>query len=318
MIQRMIDYQTRSGIMVCSMEGLIFDIKKYAIHDGPGIRTTVFFKGCPLHCPWCHNPEGIQQHVEIVISPERCIHCEQCLQVCSKGALYSHDKVIALDRQKCDLCGACLDVCYARALEFVGRHVTVEHVISEIEKDRVFYDESGGGVTLSGGEPLMQPEFARTVLRECKRTGIHTVIDTCGYADPNVLQEVSEYVDLFLFDVKIMDNKKHTHFTGVANDQILSNLQTLSRSRKAIHVRIPIIPGITDDDGNIQMIRTFLASLAHIEKVSLLPYHRAWLAKYRKIHNGKETHIAEPPSSEILDRIQKLLTPCGLKTTIGG
>lgn len=318
MIQCMIDYQTRSGIMVCSMEGLIFDIKKYAIHDGPGIRTTVFFKGCPLHCPWCHNPEGIVQQIEIMISSDRCIHCEHCLNVCSKGALRSYNNVITLDREKCDLCGACLEVCYTRAIEFVGRYVIVEYVMKEIEKDRIFYDESGGGVTLSGGEPLMQPEFARTVLRECKRTGIHTVLDTCGYTDPNVLQELSEYVDRFLFDVKIMDDKKHTHITGVSNVKVLSNLQALSMSRKAIHVRIPVIPGITDDDENIEMISTFLRSLQHVEKVSLLPYHGAWLAKHRKIHNGKEPYIAQPPSSEVLDRIQKVLTTCGLNTTIGG
>jgi pyruvate formate lyase activating enzyme len=300
------------------MEGLIFDIKKYAIHDGPGIRTTIFFKGCPLYCPWCHNPEGIKKGLEIMVSPDRCIHCEQCVHACSKDALFRHNEVVSLDRQKCDLCGACLDVCYTRAIELVGRYVTVEQSVKEIEKDKVFYDQSGGGVTLSGGEPLMQAEFAGTLVRECKRRGIHTVLDTCGYADLDVLRAVSGFVDLYLFDVKIMDEKKHRYFTGVSNEQILSNLQALSRSGKALHVRIPVIPGITDDDENIQAASTFLASLQHVEKVSLLPYHRAWLTKYYKITNEKEPYIAEPPSAEILASIQKVFKSRGLDTTIGG
>lgn len=300
------------------MEGLIFDIKKYAIHDGPGIRTTLFLKGCPLHCPWCHNPEGIKQQMEIMISPERCIHCEHCLYVCVNGALYRNDEDIALDRDKCDLCGACADACYTRAIERVGRYITTEQAVEEIEKDWVFYETSSGGVTLSGGEPLMQPDFVLSILRECKHRGIHTVLDTCGYAEPQILQDISEYVDLFLFDVKIMDEEKHRNITGASNKQILNNLQALSRSRKTIHVRIPIIPGMTDDDENIEMISTFLRPLQHIEKISLLSYHRAWLMKHRKIESNSEPYMAQPPSSENLARILKVLKPVCLNTAIGG
>ncbi|UCC10982.1 MAG: glycyl-radical enzyme activating protein [candidate division WOR-3 bacterium] len=300
------------------MEGLIFDIKKYAIHDGPGIRTTIFLKGCPLHCPWCHNPEGIKPQPEIMLSPERCIHCEQCLHACERGALQRRSDVIALNREKCDRCGVCLDVCCSRAIEQVGRHITVEQAAEEIERDRVFYEESGGGVTLSGGEPLMQPQFTRALLKDCKKKGIHTVLDTCGYADPEILQEVSEFVDLFLFDVKIMDDEKHKHYTGVSNQQIFYNLRTLSENGKTIHIRIPIIPGITDDEGNIHMVGTFLAPLQHIDKISLLPYHRAWLMKHRKIKASNEPWIADTPSPVSLTRIQEVLETCRLNTSIGG
>jgi pyruvate formate lyase activating enzyme len=300
------------------MKGMIFDIKKYAIHDGPGIRTTIFFKGCPLHCPWCHNPEGIKQQVEIMISPERCIHCEQCLHACERGALQNHNDVITLNTKKCDLCGACLDVCYSRAIEQVGRYITIEQAVEEIERDRVFQEESGGGVTLSGGEPLMQPQFATALLKECKTRDIHTVLDTCGYADPEVLQEVSDFVDLFLFDLKIMDNEKHKHYTGVSNQQIFHNLRTLSKNGKTIHIRIPIIPGITDDGENIHMLGTFLAPLQHIEKISLLPYHRAWLMKHRKVKARSEPCIADIPSPDSLARTQEILETCRLKTSIGG
>ncbi len=313
-----IDYDPVTGIMVCSMEGLIFDIKKYAIHDGAGIRTTIFLKGCPLHCPWCHNPEGIKPQTEITISPGRCIHCEHCLHACERGALKSRNDIIALDPEKCDLCGACLDVCCSRAIERVGRYITVEQAVEEIEKDRVFYEESGGGVTLSGGEPLMQPQFAISLLRACKLRGIHTVLDTCGYADPEILQEVSEFVDLFLFDIKIMDEEKHKHYTGVSNQQIFCNLRTLSQKGKTIHIRIPVIPGITDDEGNIQMLGTFLAPLQHIDKISLLPYHRAWLTKHRKIKSSSEPYIADTPSPASLTRIQEVLETCNLESSIGG
>lgn len=300
------------------MEGLIFDIKKYAIHDGPGIRTTIFFKGCPLHCPWCHNPEGIKKEPEIMVSPDRCIHCEQCVHVCSKGALCRHNEIITLDRQKCDLCRACLDVCYTRAIEFVGRHVTIEQIMKEIEKDRVFYDESGGGVTISGGEPLMQPEFLKILLRECKRRGIHTVCDTCGYTDPDVLRAVSEFVDLFLYDVKIINDKKHTHLTGASNEQILSNLQTLSQNRTPVHARIPIIPGITDDEENMQAIGSLLAPLAHIESVSLLHYHKTWVTKFRKLSMEREPYVVDPPTQALMEKIRKIFQSHGLKTSIGG
>lgn len=253
-----------------------------------------------------------------MISSERCIHCEECLHVCERGALRSHNDIITLDRENCDLCGACLEICYTRSIERVGRYITVEQAVEEIEKDRVFYDESQGGITLSGGEPLMQPQFATAVLKECKNRGIHTVLDTCGYADPEILQEVSEYVDLFLFDVKIIDDEKHRHYTGVSNQQIFHNLRTLSKNGKTIHIRIPIIPGITDDEGNIQMLGTFLAPLQHIDNISLLPYHRAWLMKHRKIKASSEPCIADIPPPESLTRIQEILETCRLKTSIGG
>ncbi|UCG92607.1 MAG: glycyl-radical enzyme activating protein [candidate division WOR-3 bacterium] len=299
-------------------QALIFDIKKYAIHDGPGIRTTIFFKGCALRCPWCHNPEGIKKEMEIIIFQDRCIQCEDCINVCSKGALICHNGVISIDRKECDLCGACREVCHTRAIEIVGRQLTVEEALREIEKDVLFYDESGGGVTFSGGEPLMQPNFLEALLRECKHKGIHTTLDTSGYTSVATLRTVSEFVDLFLYDVKIMDDQRHMHYTGVSNEYIMSNLQELSQRNKSINIRIPVIPEINDDDKNIKAIGAFLASLPHIHNVSLLPYHRAWVDKFNRLGGEAEPYIVEPPSKEKIEKIKNILQGFGLAIDRGG
>jgi len=300
------------------IKAIIFDIKRYAIHDGPGIRTTIFFKGCPLRCPWCHNPEGIKPGMELIFWEDRCISCGDCAEVCSTGAIIMNGKFPILDTQKCNLCGECVKVCHAEAREIVGKEYTVEEIMQEIEKDIIFYDESGGGVSFSGGEPLMQPRFLLEILKRCKEKYIHTALDTSGYADREILAKVSEFVDLFLYDIKLIDSKKHRFFTGVPNEPILENLRYLSNSGKKINIRIPLIPGVNDDIQNIEKTAEFLVSLPEIKYISLLPYHSSWKNKFKKLSRPWEPYLVEKPREEQLEEIKQKFESFGFIVKIGG
>ncbi len=259
--------------------GLVFDIKKFSIHDGPGIRTTVFLKGCPLNCWWCHNPESQARAPERIFHESRCIRCGACQQVCEQDAISLNGNSIVTDGERCTLCGACVDVCVAEAREIVGRKMTVDQVVAKIEQDVAFYDESGGGATFSGGEPLQQGRFLLALLRVCKEREIHTAVDTCGFAAWSILDSIREYVDLFLYDLKMMDDAQHRQYTGVSNELILRNLRTLSERGHHIHLRLPIIPGINDDEGHIRQVGAFAAALPHLDQVDLLRYHHTALDK---------------------------------------
>ena len=221
--------------------GKVFDIKKFSIHDGPGIRTTVFFKGCPLSCRWCHNPESQALEPEMMLWANRCIRCEACLPVCKQGAISRDGDFAPTDGEKCVLCGACVEACHAGAREIVGREMTVAQVMAEIERDVAFYDESNGGVTFSGGEPLWQAGFLLALLQACQEKEIHTALDTCGFAPWEMLDAIREHVDLFMYDLKLMDDAKHRDFTGVSNELILKNLQALSQRGHDIVLRVPIV-----------------------------------------------------------------------------
>lgn len=299
--------------------GIIFNIQKYSIHDGPGIRTTVFLKGCPLRCQWCHNPEGQSTEPELALWPSRCLEeCRECVLVCDRLALSKKDSLISLDKNKCDLCGKCTEVCPSRAVEIAGRRWSVEEVMKEVEKDLVFHDESGGGVTFSGGEPLMQPEFLEALLGESKKKGIHTVVDTCGYAKPEVLDRISEMVDLYLYDLKVMDDRKHRRFTGGSNKLVLENLIKLDKERKEVIVRIPLIPGVNDDEKDVEEILGFLRSLENIHRLSLLPYHDLGKEKYKRFTLPYKIGTIQPPSRELIEKIRKRLESSGCQVTIGG
>jgi pyruvate formate lyase activating enzyme len=296
--------------------GAVFNVEKYAIQDGPGIRTTVFFKGCPLRCWWCHNPEGQRRSLELVFRPSRCIECGECIKSCTRQALAYVSKQIVIDRKRCTVCGACVSKCPSEALSIAGKRTSVEELMKIIEKDMPFYDESKGGVTFSGGEPLMQPDFLEALLEECVKRGINTVLDTSGYASSRIVNRFCRKVDLFLYDVKIMDDLKHKKYTGVSNRTILGNLQRIVKNGGRVEVSLPIIPSINDDQENIEKTGKFLASLRKIESLSLLPYHRMGVDKYNSL--GKPYKLVETqiPSAEKMKMIKEELEAFGFKVRV--
>lgn len=298
--------------------GTVFDVQRFSVHDGPGIRTTVFFKGCPLECWWCHNPESQLQELELMLWEKRCIGCGACLEVCTQGAISRENGLISTDRGRCVVCGACVEACYAEARELVGREMTVAQVMAEIERDVPFYDQSGGGVTFSGGEPLAQLDFLLAALRACKRRGIHTALDTCGFAPWEALDAVRKWVDLFLYDLKLMDDADHRKFTGVSNRVILDNLEALSRRGHDVILRVPIVPGINDDDEHVRQIGRFAATLPCLKRVDVLPYHSIAAEKYHRL--GKAYKLSETPLpvDERVAEIAQVWREFGLEVKIGG
>ena len=298
--------------------GTIFDIKKYSINDGPGIRTTIFFSGCPLSCLWCHNPESQSLAPELLYRAGRCLLCGECIKACPEGAisLGKNSAAIITDRQKCTRCQTCVTTCYSGAREFPGHEMTVREVMADIEREIPFYDESGGGATFSGGEPLMQPTFLSALLKACRAQEIHTVVDTSGFANWRVFEQICEDVDLFLYDLKHMDGIRHREVTGVPNDVILENLRRLSSAGARCIVRIPLIPGINDDEKNLVESGKFLASLSGIEGVELMGYHNIAQAKYEAL--GREYALigTKAPSEEAMHHAAEVLGSYGLNVVL--
>ncbi|MDK2896745.1 MAG: pyruvate formate lyase activating enzyme [Candidatus Atribacteria bacterium] len=287
-----------------SMKGVVFDIQRFSVHDGPGIRTTVFLKGCPLNCLWCHNPESQNSSIELGFTLEKCINCGTCEKVCPEGAVRMTVPE-RVDRTKCAVCGVCVDACPAGALEVVGKEMAIEEVIEEIEKDRVFYEESGGGVTISGGEPLSQFEFTLELSKRLKQNGFQVAIDTCGYSkgqssDLKNLLLLTKAVNLILYDIKLIDNAKHKFYTGVSNETILDNAISLSsKFPNKILFRYPLITGVNDTEGDLRLLIEFLSKLSH-PRIEVLSYHRLGVGKYPKV--GKEydlEHLSPPPEKEV-------------------
>jgi pyruvate formate lyase activating enzyme len=277
--------------------GMIFDLKRYAIHDGPGIRTAVFLKGCPLECWWCHNPEGQRAEAQLIYRENRCKASKACLEVCPHKAISFEEKSIT-HWEACDHCGECAKVCYAGAREIIGREVTVEQLMAEIERDIPFYDQSGGGVTFTGGEPMQQTTFLEEVIKACKSSQIHTTIDTCGYSSWDNYQAIRSMVDLFLYDLKLMDTERHLQYTSVPNKLILDNLKKLSGEAANIIVRVPLIPGINDDEENLVLCASFLCSLPKLMGVELMPYHEIGVAKYQALGKTYRLEKMIPPTDE--------------------
>jgi len=298
--------------------GLIFDVKRYAIHDGPGIRTTVFLKGCPLRCAWCHNPESWEPAFEHSFRGDRCTGCGLCVAACQHGALTGEGAEMSLDLTQCVYCGACAEACPSEAREIVGRQVSVAELIAEIERDVLFFDQSGGGVTFSGGEPLAQPEFLVAMLAECRTREIHTTVDTCCHAPWELIDAIRERVDLFLIDIKQMDPAEHERVTGVSNALILQNVRQLARHGAEIIIRLPLTPGVNDAPANIAATGQFVASLGNVTQIDVLPYHPLANAKLPRLAGERDTLQIDAPTPEQIEAAVVGLEEYGLTVKVGG
>lgn len=298
--------------------GIVFNIQRFSVHDGPGIRTTVFLKGCPLNCLWCHNPEGIASDPEIVRSPNRCIECGECVEVCPQGLPIPGPAPRSELVDECLVCGACAEACPCEARQVAGQEMTVEQVMAEILKDRIFFDESGGGVTFSGGEPLWQSSFLCELLEACREQGIHSVVDTSGLAPWVDLEPVADRTDLLLYDVKVIDDAAHRRFTGASNAQILANLRRLGERQRRIWIRIPVVPGLNDSPENLRATAELAAAVPGVERVCLLPYHPLGEDKLRRLGRSSEMVGRERPAESHMQRLLNLVEATGIPASLGG
>jgi len=300
------------------LKGLVFNIQRYSIHDGPGIRTLVFLKGCPLRCLWCCNPESQSPSQEIIFTPTKCIECGRCVEVCPTGAAELYLKKDNLEAKKlCVACMKCIKVCPSDAKQMIGRYMSLEEAMEEVEKDFPYYKRSGGGVTISGGEPLMQTDFVRMLLKRCKEKGIHTGLETCGYTKWHNFEKVIEYVDVLLYDIKHMDSKRHKKLTGVGNELIFQNAKKIAISGKDMIIRVPIIPGYQDSLENMEATAKFARTLK-IEKIHLLPYHRLGESKYSQLGRNYKLKGVNSPSKRSISKLKKVIESYNLKVCVVG
>ncbi len=307
------------------MKGFITHIQRYSIHDGPGIRTVVFFKGCPLACLWCCNPETQSFKPELEFIQRLCQQCGQCVEICPENAVNLDlfcPEPMKIDRQKCTLCGQCVSVCPSGALKIIGEEIEGEAILTVIKKDGAFYRRSGGGVTLSGGEPLSQPEFAYHLLKSCHDLNIHTAIETCGLAAQKVFEQILPFTDLFLFDIKHLNPQTHQRLTGVSNELILSNLRWLHQNSAHVILRLPLVPGMNMDDENLHSLAELVKELG-IEEVNLMPFHQMGKDKYS--HLGKNYQLAQHVDMRLDEKemknlisVQDYLKSEKVKVVIGG
>jgi pyruvate formate lyase activating enzyme len=300
-----------------NITGLIFDIKRFAVHDGPGIRTTVFMKGCPLSCWWCHNPEGLSTKQELIYYEYKCMGCDKCIDICSQHALKKVNRKLIRNCNICSSCGICVEICPTASHQIIGQKISPVEIIEEIEKDRLYFESSSGGVTFSGGEPLMQHVFLKETLRLCKKRGIHTTLDTSGFSSPEIFNTILDDTDLFLFDLKILDDQLHKKYTGVSNKGIIKNLEILQKKRKDVIIRFPIINGITYTSENLRDILNFVSLLKGIHEIDLLPFHNV-KEKYLRIGKEYKLEDIQSPSTEDINIIKELCEQRGFNVKIGG
>ena len=311
--------------------GKVFDIQGFSVHDGPGIRTTVFLKGCPLRCPWCHSPESLVFHTELNWMALKCIgteKCGNCLAVCPIDAIKPGDKKTALDgsgeiqlvtvdRSKCDNCGACAKACMPKALYLCGTDYTVDEIMERVKRDVPFFKKSGGGLTVSGGECLCQPEFTLELLKRCKQENIHTAVDTSGFVKWEVIGSILPYADMFLYDIKCMDSIKHKQVTGVPNELILENARKIAANGGRFQIRIPVIPMFSDSTQAFDDIGKFCLELGDaVEIVQILPYHNLGTVKWERLQTNKPVYEVKTPSDELLQMRKKQLEDMGLSVIV--
>lgn len=298
--------------------GRIFNIQKCSIRDGRGMRTSVFFKGCGLHCLWCANPEGISFEPEITLNPQNCIACNACMQHCPTGAsrLEDHNTPV-FERDKCGRCGLCADLCPTEARKLNGQEYTVDQLFKRIYQDRFYFQHSGGGVTFTGGEALMQPQFLLAICKKCREYGINVAIETCGCGDYDKFAPCLDYIDFIYFDLKHMDSDQHLKWTGQRNEHILENLRRISAHGNEIIVRTPVIPGINDSEENIQATAKFILPLASVQKYELLAYHKLGVNKYKLLGKPYLLEDVTEPTAEhmfhLVDVANEVLVPAGKK-----
>jgi len=293
------------------MKGMIFDMQRCSLDDGPGIRTTVFLKGCPLKCRWCHNPESQSHRPELLFVRDKCAGCGACVSACPHQAHLLDNSQHALDRSRCGACGACAAACRAGALRIAGYEQNVDAIMDEIERDRPYYENSGGGMTLSGGEPLAQPAFAEALLRECAKRRIHTCVETCGHVPPEVLRQIMDCVDLCLFDYKEADPQRHRAATGVDNLLILENLERLVTAGASVVLRCPLIPGVNDSDDHLAGIAALARRLSGIRSVQIMPYHSMGGHKREDLGRPDDGFRAPEPDETVSRRWLEVLESYG-------
>ncbi|MEZ6852810.1 glycyl-radical enzyme activating protein [Halodesulfovibrio aestuarii] len=303
-----------------ALTGTVFDIQRFSVHDGNGIRTLVFLKGCPLHCMWCQNPESMSPKPELMRLPHLCIGCGKCIEKCPEKALSVDDSgTFVIKRENCTYCGECVAHCYAGSMTIVGRYMTVDEVMDEVERDRHFYETSNGGVTFSGGEPTMQSEFLIECLHEAHRRGLHTAIETCAMTTPEVFRNVLEHTDLVLTDIKHMDSRQHKLLTGAHNEQILENIAAAAAMGKTLRIRVPLIPGCNDSAENIEETAKFVASLGSaVESLDILPYHRLGEPKWEQLDRTYPLLGVEPHDKMIVYSMKDVADKYVAHVTVGG
>jgi len=300
------------------MTGIVFSIERYSIEDGPGIRTVLFLKGCPLHCLWCSNPESQSYAPEILYYANKCVSCGRCVQHCPQGAIRPDATYgLVTNPDLCTICGECAELCYYNARELSGKEMSIDQVMEVILRDKMFYEKSNGGITISGGEPLVQAHFVHELIRSCKAENIHTAIETTLYADENIVAQALGDVDLVFVDVKHMDTEKHFQFTGVYNDRILRNILFLDDMEKNFIIRIPFIPGFNDDLTTQKKIYKWASTLKHLKWIEILPYHRLGMGKYQAL--GREYPMGQTPplKKQDLHNLQDVGSELGVDVRIG-
>jgi len=294
---------------------MIFNIQRFSLHDGPGIRTTVFLKGCPLSCRWCANPESISPKPELGFISARCNKCRKCITACPEGAL-TFDRSLEIDRSRCTCCGKCTEVCYPEALTIFGKEMSVEEVFRVVKRDDIFYRSSHGGVTVSGGEPLMQPSFVYSLFKLCREAGIHTCLDTSGYADTESLKKVLTVTDMVLFDIKHINPEIHRRYTGKNNEPVLRNARIVALSGVSMVCRLPLIPGVNDTPENIEGTVRFLSEIGDDIPIEILPYHRLGKPKYEALGRAYPMEGVTPPPREHVENVKRAFETLGAKATI--